>query len=172
MGDFVGGGNEDSMDGPVVQCSFRQPCGIDIEFDNVVYATDATSGTVSIISPLPNTVKFLKAVWDLYRGFSVHKKGRPYETFNLQSALCLIHNSRVFLEENEQAIYHDVNTHLPKTLNGPQGNVAGKTIDSVRLVEWGLNRLNEVTKQFSYYDTNLLRSMTLDVEHFHSTIHV
>ena len=78
----------------------------------------------------------------------------------------------MFLEENEQAIYHDVNTHLPKTLNGPQGNVAGKTVHSVRLVEWGLNRLNEVTEQFSYYETNLLSFMTLDVEHFHSTIHV
>ena len=111
--------------------------------------------------------------WAICTGdFPYIKKGIPFETLNLQSALCLIHNSRVFLEENEQAIYHDVNTHLPKTLNGPQGNVAGKTIDSLRLVEWGLNRLNEVTKQFSYYETNLLSFMTLDVEHFHSTIHV
>ena len=124
------------------------------------------SGTVSIISPLTNTVKFPKAVGDLCRGFSVHDKGKPYETFNLQSALGLIHNSRVFLEEN------DVNTHLPKTLNGPQGNVTGKTIDSVRLVEWALNRLNEVTKQFNYHETSLLSRMTLDVEHFHSTTHV
>jgi len=61
---------------------------------------------------------------------------------------------------------------VPKTLNGPQGNVGGKTIDSVRLVEWGLNRLNEVTKQFSHHETNLLSFMTLDVEHFHSTTHV
>ena len=140
-----------------------------LKLPNVVYATDAMSGTVSIISPLTNTVKFLKAVGDLYRGFSVHDKGKPYETFNLQSALGLIHNSRVFLEENERAIYHDVNTHLPKTLNGPQGNVAGKTIDSVRLVEWGLNSLNEVTKQFNYHETSLPSCMTLDVEHFHST---
>ena len=78
----------------------------------------------------------------------------------------------MFLEENEHAIYHDVNTHLPKTLNGPQGNVAGKTIDSVRLVEWGLNRLNEVTKQLNYHETNLLSCMTLDIEHFHSMTHV
>ena len=143
-----------------------------LKLPNVVYATDAMSGTVSIISPLTNTVKFLKAVGDLCRGFSVHDKGKPYKTFNLQSALGLIHNSRVFLEENEQAIYHGVNAHLPKTLNGPQGNVAGKTIDSVRLVEWGLNRLNEVTKQFNYHDTSLPSCMTLDVEHFHSTTHV
>ena len=88
--DFAGSGNEDSVDGPLAQCSFRQPCGIDIEFDNVVYATDAMSETVSITSPLTNTVKFLKAVGDLYRGFSVQDKGRPYETFNLQSAMGLI----------------------------------------------------------------------------------
>ena len=78
----------------------------------------------------------------------------------------------MFLEENERAIYHDVNTDLPKTLNGPQGNVAGKTINSVRLVEWGLKRLNEFTKQFNYHETNLLSCMTLNVEHFHSTTHV
>lgn len=78
----------------------------------------------------------------------------------------------MFLEENERAIYHEVNNHLPKTLNGPQGNVAGKTIDSVRLVQLGLNRLNEVTRQINYHDTNLLSCMTLDVEHFHSTTHI
>ena len=33
-------------------------------------------------------------------------------------------------------------------LNATQGNVAGKTIDSVRFFEWGLSRLNETTKQY------------------------
>ena len=68
----------------------------------------------------------------------------------------------MFLDENEQAIHHDVNTNLPKTLNGPQGNVAGKTIDSVHLVKWGLNRLKQVTSQFNYNETNLVSCMTLD----------
>jgi len=113
--DFAGSGNENSVDGPVAQCCFRQPCGIDVEFDNVVYPTDAMSGTVNVISPLNNTVKFLKAVGDLYKGFSVHDKGKTYETFNLPIALGLIHNCRALLEENERAIYHDVNTDLPKT---------------------------------------------------------
>lgn len=123
--DFAGSGNENSVDGPVDQCSFRQPCRINVEIDNVVYATDAMSGTVIIISSLSNTVKFLEAVGDLYRGFSVHDKGKPYETFNLESALALTHNCHVFLDENEQAIHHEVNANLAKTLNGPQGNVAG-----------------------------------------------
>ncbi len=62
-------------------------------------------------------------------------------------------------------------SQLPKTLNGSQGNVAGKTIDSVRLVEWGLSRLNEITKQYNYNEATLLSCMTLDVEHFHATTH-
>ena len=78
----------------------------------------------------------------------------------------------MLLEENERAVYHEVNTHLPKTSNGPRGNVAARTIDSVRLVQLGLNRLNEVTKQINYYDTSLLSCITLDVEHFHSTTHI
>ena len=106
-----------SMDGPVAQWSVRQPCGIGGQFDNVVYARDAMPGTVNIISPLTSTVKFLSAVGDLYRGFSVHDKGNAYETCNLKTALGLVRNCRVFLEENEQAIYHDVNAELPK---GPQ----------------------------------------------------
>jgi len=129
------------VDGLVAQCSFSQPCGIDVEFDNVVHATNAMWGTVNvIISDLNHTVKFLKAVDDLYKGFSVHDKGRAYETFNLQTALGLIQNCRALLEENERAIYHDLNADLPKALTGPQGNVAGKTVDSVRLVERGSKR--------------------------------
>ena len=60
------------------------------------------------------------------RGFSVHDKGKAYETFDLRSALGLVHRCRVFLEENERAIYHDINTELPKTLNGPQLKCCGE----------------------------------------------
>ena len=83
--DFAGNGEENSMDGPAVaQCSFRQLCGIDVEFDNVVY-TQRTQCQERLILHLllPNTVKFLKAVGDLYKGFSVHNKGKACETFNL-----------------------------------------------------------------------------------------
>jgi hypothetical protein len=122
-----------------------------------------------MISPLTNTIRFLKAIGDLYKAFSVHEKGKKFDTFGLQPALDLVQNCRTFLEENEQAIIRDVRSRLP--LNGPQGNVAGKTIDSVRLVEWGLSRLNEITKQYNYNEATLLSCMTLDVEHFHATTH-
>ena len=44
--------------------------------------------------------------------------------------------------------------------------------ENYRLVQLGLNRLNEVTRQINYHDTNLLSCMTLDVEHFHSATHI
>ncbi len=59
---FAGNGNESSVDGPLADCSFRQPLGIAVEFDNVIYLTDAMSRTVNIISPIKNTVAFLDAV--------------------------------------------------------------------------------------------------------------
>ena len=158
-----------SMDGPVAQWSVRQPCGIGGQFDNVVYVRDATPGTVNIISPLTSTVKFLGAVGDLCSGFSVHDKGNAYETCNLQTASELVHNCRVFLEKNEQAISDH---ELPKTLNGPRWNVAGNSVELVPLVELGLNRLNKVTKQFRFNEANLLSCMTLDVEQFHLTTYV
>ena len=97
--------------------SFRQPCGVGGEFDNVVYARDEIVGTVKIISLLiiTNTVKFLSTVGDVDRGFSVRDQSKAYETCNLKTASGLVHNCRVFLEENEQTIYHDVNGELPKT---------------------------------------------------------
>ena len=60
---------------------------------------------------------------------------------------------------------------LPRTLNGPQGSVAAKTLDSVKLVKWGLERLQQNLHQFSYDHTNLLSCMTLDVENLHSSVH-
>ena len=36
LDDFSGSGNVSSMDGLFGQCTFRQPCGIGGEFDDVV----------------------------------------------------------------------------------------------------------------------------------------
>lgn len=57
-------------------------------------------------------------------------------------------------------------------INGPQGSAAAKTVDPVKLVEWGLERLQQNLHQFSSFDhTNLLGCMTLDVENLQSSVH-
>ena len=64
-----------------------------------------------------------------------------------------------------------VDKKLPKHLNGPEGSVTGVTMKSVQLISSGLNRLNEITENYSYRNVNLLFSLTLDVGHFHLSKH-
>ena len=59
------------------------------------------------------------------------------------------------------------------TLNGPQGHVSAKTVASVEMIEWGLQRLLVNVSEFDYRKAiHLLSCMTLDVENCHSTVHI
>ncbi len=58
-----------------------------------------------------------------------------------------------------------------KSLNGPKGNVAAKTVDSVALIKWGLQRLRHNMTPWHYIETNLLSCVTLDVENIHAILH-
>ena len=60
---------------------------------------------------------------------------------------------------------------LPEHLNGPEESVAGVTLKSVQLISSGLNRLNEITEDYSYRNVKLLSFLALDVENFHSSTH-
>ena len=50
-------------------------------------------------------------------------------------------------------------------------SVAAKTLDSVRLTKWSLERLNQNLDQHGYEHANLLSCKTLDVENLHSVVH-
>ena len=68
----------------------------------------------------------------VYKAFSVHEKGAQYHKYDLKSALHLVERCRVVLEPNEEAIVQGITTRkLPKKLNGPEGSVASKTVESV-----------------------------------------
>jgi hypothetical protein len=51
-------------------------------------------------------------------------------------------------------------------------HVSAKTVASVNLIEWGLQRLFDNLKEHDYQVINLLSCMTLDVENCHSTVHI
>ena len=51
---------------------------------------------------------------------------------------------------------------LPKHLNGPEGSAAGVIMKSVQLISSGLNKLNEITENYSYRNINLLSCLTLN----------
>ena len=62
------------------------------------------------------------------------------------------------------------NENLPKVLKGPEGSISNKTYDSIKLLEWVLMQLQSNLEDYGKYDVNLLSSMTLDIEHLHSTV--
>ena len=47
-----------------------------------------------------------------------------------------------------------------------------QTVNSVEMIEWGLQRLFVNLSEFDYKATHLLSCMTLDVENCHSTVHI
>ena len=58
------------------------------------------------------------------------------------------------------------------TLNGPHGHVSAKTLASVEMTEWGLQRLLVNVSEFDYKGINLLSCVTLEVEICHSTVYI
>ena len=68
-------------------------------------------------------------------------------------------------EEAQEAIRAASN--ITGALNGPQGYVSAKTVNSVQFMGWGLLRLaNNILRDYDYQAliVNLLSCMTLDVE--------
>lgn len=62
-------------------------------------------------------------------------------------------------------------SNITGALNGPQGHVSAKTVNSVQFMEWGLLRLANILGEYDYQALNLLSCMTLDVENCHAAVH-
>ena len=135
-----------------------------------MYACDAQSNSVKLITPLNETAKLLDAIGKLYDAFSVHKKGQSYSHMTLSEASSKVQQCKQVLMDFERAVRST--EHLPNTLNGPQGMVSAATIKSVDILAWGLQRLDSIMSSLGIVGTNLLSCMTLDVEHLHSTSHI
>ena len=168
---FAGTKVEGSQDGPVLECQFKKPIGICVEFDSVVYICDAQSNSLKIITPLSETARFLKSVGKLYDAFSVHKKGQSPPPRTLPEATEKVKECKEILAEYEKSV-RSVPECSKMTLNGPQGTVSAVTVRSVDMLHWGLDRMRSLFSALSFDATNLLSCMTLDVEHLHSTSHI
>ena len=73
-------------------------------------------------------------------------------------------------EEAQEAIRTE---NITGALNGPQGHVSAKTVNSVQFMGWGLLRLANILQDYDYQAliVNLSSYMTLDVENCHATVH-
>ena len=167
---FAGTGSEGNRDGLAKRVEFYQPAGLCVEFDHVVYVCDARTSCIKVFTTLTETATFLDAVGKIYKAFSIHEKHTQYHLCNLQEATSLVNETLHYLRRNEALIRGEV-PNLPKSLSGPHGNVAEKTIVSVSFLQFGLKRLTDLLTPIDYTFTNLLSCLTLDVENCHSVVH-
>lgn len=72
-------------------------------------------------------------------------------------------------EETQEAIRAEGN--ITGALNGSQGHVSEKTVNSVHFMGWGLLRLANILRDYGYQALNRLSCMTLEVENCHATVH-
>ena len=141
--------------------------GICTESETVVYICDAQTNSMKICTKMVDCAEFLDSIGQLYDAFSIHCKGASYSVKSADEALSRVHQCKELLDRNTSDIR--TSTGITSTINGPQGNVSAKTVASVALIEWGLQRLHSNLHPFNYVATNLLSCMTLDVENCHST---
>ena len=170
LGAFAGSGEAGNTDGLSNQCKFFQPVGLAAEFNHVVYVCDAQTSCIKIFTTLAKTAQFLNAVVQIYKAFSVHEKHHSYSKQDLTCAGVMLGECLDHLKENENVIRSDLQL-TGKNLNGPQGNVAAKTIESVKMLKDGVEQLKDTLARHSYKHANLLSCMTMDIKNMHSIVH-
>lgn len=104
-----------------------------------------------MLTTLKNTASFLKAIGKISNAFSVpHEKHQPYNTKTMDEAIALVTQCNVTLQENKKAIRQQ-HENLFKSLNGPEGSISAKTMESIYLLQWGLSRLKSNLGEFDYH---------------------
>ena len=100
---------------------------------------DAQTNSIKICTKMVEYAKFLNSVGQLFDTFSIHCKGTGYSVKSADEALSLVRQCKELLERNTNEIR--MSTGITSAINGPQGHVSARTVASVALLEWGLQRL-------------------------------
>ena len=83
----------------------------------------------------------------LFDNFCIHCKGTCYSVKSADEVLSLVCQSKKLLERNTKEIR--MSTGITSAINGPQGHVCARTVASVALLEWGLERFYSNLQPFN-----------------------
>ena len=166
---FAGGEERSSRDGTALYSRFYTPTGIAVEFDNFVYVSDSSTGSVKLVTPLKRTAEFLDVLHSLAKTFSLHEKHASYSLKTIDEAIKLVEQCVSVIHNKVDHIRHGRNIGL-KSLNGPERSVSAATVDSLHLLDFRLRQLKNNTEKLGYGNINLLNCMTLSFENLHSTV--
>ena len=107
------------------------------KFSISMYVCDYKTGSIRQITTMKETASSLKAIRNLFDAFSVHEKHKKYETKLLQDAIVLVSECLDVMQNNIHQI-NESHENLPKKVKGPEGSIAAKTLDSIKILDWGL----------------------------------
>ena len=154
-------------------CSFGKAMGLTVEFDANIFVTDSRAGAVKILTTVCATKKFLKNLNDLISSAGVHLRNEVQPAMSIRDSLALVQGVHRYLVSNEERIRLLTNSKST-ALNGPQGNVAHKTVNSVKLLADAHSSLiKKVSSINPNYISNInVNTLTTDhIECLHSTSH-
>ena len=95
---IAGCGSAGSSDGKASESSFTQLWAVWGEGE-VLFVTDAATGSVRMITPLAGTVAFLRNLGLLFDSFGVHLKGQKPPAASIQDAVSTLSNIVQFVED-------------------------------------------------------------------------
>ena len=77
-----------------------------IEFGNLVYVSDFSTGSIKLIPPLKRTAEFLDVLHSLAKAFSLHEKYASYSLKKLDQAIKLVVQCVSVIENNADHVRH------------------------------------------------------------------
>ena len=97
---FAGGGKDSSRAGAALYSRFYTTTGIAVEFDNVIYISDSSTGSINFITPWKRTAEFLDALHCLAKAYSLHEKHASYSLKTVEEARKLFEQCVSVIQNN------------------------------------------------------------------------
>ena len=165
---LVGSGEKGVKDGSEGTVCFSQPTSVCREEGaDTIYVVDSGAGKLLMVSRVAALIKFLENLWKFLTGFHLTCE----EPGNINDTITRTQEYYSFLEEATLRVQQIKGTAAQT--QGPDGTLSSTTLDSVRMILDGLNRLKENVESINpdYIDTINVRSiLTLFVENLFSTM--
>ena len=157
--------------GLACETTFGKARGLCVEFKQNIFVTDSRCGTVKILTTVSGTAEYLDNLNEILIAVSVHLKMEPSPNTSLNEAITKVGSVSQYLVGNKERI-RLLTENTKKTLNGPDGNVADKTVVSVQLLHSAHQLIQKNIRDINpdyELEINMISFTTEDVECHHST---
>ena len=156
--------SKSSTSGLARPCSFCKVIGLAVQFDVNIFVTDSKAAAVKLLTTVSGTKVFLKNLDNLLSSAGVHLRNEPRPEMAIRKSLSLVQGVHSYLVSNEERIRLLTNSKCT-SLYGPQGNVADKTVNSVKLLAEAHTNLIKTVSSINQAYLTKINVNTLSTDH-------